>query len=112
MQVTIYGVQEPVAGKFPVKVFHEGKEIIEIKKQEQVTLDVPEGDFLEFKSKSRLTTEIDVIGKHIILSWQRRTDSLYAYVTNSPERILARLKKANKKGLFFSLAEEINFWFN
>ncbi len=112
MQVTIYGVQEPVAGKFPVKVFHNGNEIIEIPKQQQATLDVPEGDFLEFKSKNRLSTEVDVIGKHIILSWQRRTDSLYAFVTNSPERILARLKKANKKGLFYSLIEEIAYWFN
>lgn len=107
MQVTIYGVQEPVVGKFPVKVFHEGKEIIEIPKQKQVTLDVPEGDFLEFKSRNRLTTEIDVIGKHIILSYQRRTQSLYAYVTNSPERVLARLKAANKKGIFMSITEEI-----
>lgn len=111
MQVTIYGVQEPVAGKCVVKVFHEGKEIIEIPKKQQVTLDVPEGDFLEFKYRN-LSTEIDVIGKHIIVSWQRRTDSLYAFVTNSPERILARLKKANKKGLFYSLIEEIAYWFN
>ena len=102
MQVTIYGVQEPVAGKCAVKVFHEGKEILEVPKQTQVTLDVPEGDFLEFRLK-KLSTEIDVIGKHIIISWQRATDSLYAYVTNSPERVLARLKKANKRGILMSL---------
>lgn len=104
MQVTIYGVQEPVIGKCAVKIFHEGKEIIEIPKQQQVTLDVPEGDFLEFRLK-KLSTEIDVIGKHIILSWQMRTDSLYAYVTNSPERILTRLRKANKRGLLMSLLD-------
>lgn len=102
MQVTIYGVQEPVIGKCAVKVFHDGKEIIEIPKKQQVTLDVPEGDFLEFKCK-KLSTEIDVIGKHIIISWQRATDSLYAFVTNSPERILARLQKANKRGILISL---------
>ena len=102
MQVTIYGVQEPVIGKCPVKVFHQGKEIIEIPKQQQVTLDVPEGDFLEFRLK-KLSTEIDVIGKHIIISWQRANDSLYALVTNSPERILARLRKANKRGILMSL---------
>ena len=96
MQVTIYGIQEPAIGKCPVKVFHGGKEIIE------VTLDVPEGDFLEFKFR-KLSTEIDVIGNHIILSWQSRTDSLYAFVTNSPEKILARLRKANKKGILMSL---------
>lgn len=102
MQVTIYGIQEPAIGKCPVKVFHEGKEIIEVPKQQQVTLDVPEGDFLEFKLR-KLSTEIDVIGNHIILSWQSRTDSLYAFVTNSPEKILARLRKANKKGILMSL---------
>jgi len=102
MQVTIYGIQEPCIGKCPVKVFHEGKEIIEIPKNQQVTLDVPEGDFLEFKLR-KLSTEIDVIGKHIIVSWQKGSDSLYAYVTNSPERILARLRKANKRGILMSL---------
>lgn len=106
MQVTIYGIQEPVIGKCPVKVFHEGKEIIEIPKQQQVTLDVPEGDFLEFRLR-KLSTEIDVIGKHIIISWQQGMDSLYAVVTNSPERILARLKKANKRGLLMSLFDLI-----
>ena len=106
MQVTIYGIQEPVIGKCPVKVFHEGKEIIEIPKQQQVTLDVPEGDFLEFRLR-KLSTEIDVIGKHIIISWQQRTDSIYAVVTNSPERILARFKKANKRGLLMSLFDLI-----
>lgn len=106
MQVTIYGVQEPVAGNCAVKVFHEGKEILEIPKQKQVVLDVPEGDFLEFK-RGKVVTEIDVIGKYIIISWERRTGSLYAYVTNSPERILARLKKANKRGIVQSVIEEI-----
>ena len=107
MQVTIYGIQEPAIGKVPVKVFHEGKEIIEVPKKQQVTLDVPEGDFLEFRYK-KLSTEIDVIGKHIIISWQNRTDSLYAFVTNSPERILERLKKANKKGFLLSLLDLIH----
>lgn len=97
MQVTIYGIQEFAAGKVPIKVFHEGKEIIKIPRKQQVTLDVPEGDFLEFKFR-KLSTEVDVIGKYIILTWQRRADVLYAYVTNSPERILARLKKVEKKG--------------
>lgn len=106
MQVTIYGIQEPVIGKCPVKVFHEGKEIIEIPKQQQVTLDVPEGDFLEFRLK-KLSTEIDVIGKHIVISWQHRADSIYAVVTNSPERILNRFKKANKKGVLMSLIDLI-----
>lgn len=50
MQVTIYGIQELVAAKVPIKVFHEGKEIIEVPRKQQVTLDVPEGDFLEFRS--------------------------------------------------------------
>lgn len=104
MQVTIYGIQESVIGKCPVKVFHEGKEIIEVPKQQQVTLDVPEGDFLEFRYK-KLSTEIDVIGKHIIISWQRGADSLFALVTNSPERILTRLRKANKRGILMSLSD-------
>ena len=104
MQVTIYGIQEAVAVKVPIKVFHEGKEIIEIPKQKQVTLDVPEGDFLEFRYK-KMSTEIDVIGKYIILSWQRRADVLFAYVTNSPERILARLKKVDKKGILAGILD-------
>ena len=106
MQVTIYGIQEPAIGKVPVKVFHEGKEIIAIPKKQQVTLDVPEGDFLEFRFR-KLSTEIDVIGKHIIISWQSRTDSLYAFVTNHPEKILEKLKKANKKGILMSLMDLI-----
>lgn len=108
MEVTIYGIQEPAIGQVPVKVFHKGKEITEIPKQKQVTLDVPEGDILEFKFR-KLSTEIDVIGKHIILSWQSRTDSFYAYVANKPERILARLKAANKRGLLFTLLELLPF---
>ncbi len=106
MQVTIYGIQEPVIGKVPVKVFHEGKKIIEVPKQQQVTLDVPDGDFLEFRYK-KLSTEIDVIGKHIIISWQRATDSLYAFVTNHPEKILEKLRKANKRGILMSLFDLI-----
>ena len=102
MQVTIYGVQEPALGPCTLKVFHEGKEIIEVPKKQQVTLDVPEGDFLEFKCRG-MTTEVDVIGNSIVLSWQQRTNSIYAFSTNSPERILARLKKANKRGLIMTL---------
>ncbi len=109
MQVTIYGVQEPVFGNCTVKVFHDGKEILEIPKQKQVTLDVPDGDFLEFR-RGNVSTEIDVIGKHIIVSWERRTESLYAYVTNSPERILAKLKKANKRGMVNSIIDGIKYW--
>ena len=111
MQVTIYGIQEAVAAKVPIKVFHEGKEIIEIPKKQQVTLDVPEGDFLEFKYK-KLSTEIDVIGKHIILSWQRRANVLFAYVTNSPERILARLKQVDKKGILDGILDLVASFFN
>ena len=111
MQVTIYGIQELVAAKVPIKVFHEGKEIIEVPRKQQVTLDVPEGDFLEFRFR-KLATEVDVIGKHIILTWNRRGDVLYAYVTNSPERILARLKQVDKKGLLDMILDLVARMFN
>ena len=111
MQVTIYGIQEVMAAKVPIKVFHEGKEIIEIPRKQQVTLDVPEGDILEFRYK-KIATEIDVIGKYIILSWQREAHVLFAYVTNSPERILARLKQADKKGLLGMILDTVASFFN
>lgn len=112
MQVTIYGIQEFVAAnKVPIKVFHEGKEIIEVPRNQQVTLDVPEGDFLEFRYK-KLATEIDVIGKHIILTWNRGGHALYAYVTNSPERILTRLKQVDKKGLLDMILDGVAALFN
>ena len=66
---------------------------------------------MEFKFR-KLSTEVDVIGKYIILTWQRRADVLYAYVTNSPERILTRLKKVEKKGFLDMILDFVARSFN
>ena len=109
MQVTIYGVQPEETGRLlslTVKVFYDGKEIVEVPKNQQVTLDVPEGDILEFKCKNagiEMSTEIDVIGNSIVLSWQGRVHSIFAFATNYPDRIIARIKKASKRGCLMAL---------